>query len=266
MTRVDAPEVLARHVAALTRRALRAVAERQDDERATLAARLAIANRIAAVIADLTPAVTDADQILTSSEELLTAISDAPGVPPPVRPTVPLGMSALLVNGRGQPRIGTEVSQELASADDVDLLCAFIKWHGLRLFSRDLEEFVRRGGRLRVITTTYLGATEQRALDRLVELGAQVKISYDTRTTRLHAKAWLFRRADRRSTPRTSARRNLSKTALTDGLEWNVRLSSVRPAASHRHVRRRRSTSYWADPAFETYDPAPRRRPAATRP
>ena len=113
----DAPEVLARHVAALTRRALRAVAERQDDERATLAARLAIANRIAAVIADLTPAVTDADQILTSSEELLTAISDAPGVPPPVRPTVPLGMSALLVNGRGQPRIGTEVSKELASAD-----------------------------------------------------------------------------------------------------------------------------------------------------
>lgn len=249
----DAPEVLARHVAALTRRALRAVAERQDDERATLAARLAIANRIAAVIADLTPAVTDADQILTSSEELLTAISDAPGVPPPVRPTVPLGMSALLVNGRGQPGIGTEISKELASADHVDLICAFITWHGVRLFSWDLEEFVRRGGRLRVITTTYLGATERRALDRLIELGAQVKISYDTRSTRLHAKAWLFRRRSSLDTAYIGSS-NLSKTAQTTGLEWNVRLS----AADQPHLIDTFEATfdeYWASDDFAEYRP-----------
>jgi len=249
----DAPEVLARHIAALTRRALRAVAERQDDERATLAARLAIANRIAAVIADLTPAVTDADQILTSSEELLTAITEAPGVPPPVRPTIPLGMSALLVNGRGQPGVGAEISKELASADHVDLICAFITWHGVRLFTEDLEALIRRGGRLRVITTTYLGATERRALDRLVALGAQVKISYDTRSTRLHAKAWLFRRRSSLDTAYIGSS-NLSRTAQTTGLEWNVRLSS----ADQPHLIDTFEATfdeYWASDDFVEYRP-----------
>jgi len=58
------------------------------------------------------------------------------------------------VNGRDQPRIGSEVQRELASADRVDLLCAFIKWHGLRVLEEPLQELLRRGGQLRVITTT----------------------------------------------------------------------------------------------------------------
>ena len=172
---------------------------------------------------------------------------------------MPLSTSALLVNGRDQPRIGHEVQREMASADRVDLLCAFVKWHGLRVLEEHIDALIRRGGELRVITTTYIGATDRRALDRLVELGADVKVSYETRTTRLHAKAWLFHRATGFTTAYVGSS-NLSKAALVDGLEWNVRLSDLEQG----HLLdtfQATFDEYWDDPAFEPYDPAdPRQR------
>ncbi|KXK62205.1 restriction endonuclease subunit R [Micromonospora rosaria] len=250
----DAHEILAQHLATLARRALQAVPGGDDK----LNRQVALANRIAERIADLEPAAVDARDQVTDARNLLYAIA-APPTPPaepsfPPRPTTPLSTGALLVNGRHQPRIGHEINHELASADSVDLLCAFIKWTGLRTVEPALRELRRRGGRLRVITTTYLGATDQRALDRLAELGAEIKVSYETRTTRLHAKAWLFRRANGLTTAYVGSS-NLSKAALHDGLEWNVRISNV----EQRQVIDTFAATfedYWHDPAFEAYDPA----------
>jgi HKD family nuclease len=78
----------------------------------------------------------------------------------------------------------------------------------------------------RVVTTVFTGSTERKALDWLVTRGAEVKVSYDTQSTRLHAKAWLFRRASGFSSAYIGSS-NLSKAALVDGVEWNVRLSQV---------------------------------------
>jgi superfamily II DNA or RNA helicase len=250
----DAHELLARHVEQLMRRALRAIGS--DDPKATVR-QVAMTNQIAEAIATLAPDAATTNDLVADSRELLHALSERGGAPGPVRfpprPEIPLTASALLVNGRDQPRIGNEVQREIASADAVDLLCAFVKWHGLRILDEQLAELVRRGGRLRVITTTYIGATERRALDRLVELGAEVKISYETRTTRLHAKAWLFHRATGFSTAYVGSS-NLSKSAILDGLEWNVRLSAVEQS----HLLETFEATfeeYWADPAFESYDP-----------
>ena len=70
-----------------------------------------------------------------------------------------------------------------------------------------------------------MGATERAALDRLVrEFGAEVKIQYDAQRTRLHAKAWMFRRNTAFDTAYVGSS-NLSRAALLDGVEWNVRLS-----------------------------------------
>lgn len=223
----DADELLARPIAALARRALRAVPG-SDGQR--LAAQVAVANRIADSIAALRPDLVDGADLVADPGELLAAIIDRPPAPReprfPVRPATPLSTGALLVNGRDQPRIGHEVAHELASADGVDLLCAFIKWYGVRLLAEPIRELIARGGRLRVISTSYLGATDQRALDRLAELGAEIKISYETRTTRLPAKAWLFRRGNGTSTAYVGSS-NLSRTALLDGVEWNVRVSNL---------------------------------------
>ncbi|PWU52338.1 DUF3427 domain-containing protein [Micromonospora sp. S4605] len=249
----DAPDALARYIATLAHRALHAVAAGDDK----LSRQVHLTNRIAEAIAALSPkAATEQDQI-ADARNLLHAIA-APPTPPaapafPVRPTTPLSTGALLVNGRHQPRIGHEVTHEMTSADSVDLLCAFIKWYGLRIVDPAIRDLIARGGRLRVITTTYLGATDQRALDRLAELGAEVKVSYETRTTRLHAKAWLFRRNNGTSTAYVGSS-NLSKTALVDGVEWNVRISNIEQP----HVIDTFTATfedYWNDPAFEAYDP-----------
>ena len=113
---------------------------------------------------------------------------------------------------------------------------------------------MHRGVPIRVITTTYIGATERRALDRLVrDFGAEVKVNYELRSTRLHAKAWLFRRKSGFDTAYVGSS-NLSKAALLDGLEWNVRLSSVAtPAVLDKFEAT--FDAYWNDTAFESYDP-----------
>jgi hypothetical protein len=160
----DAHEVLSRHIAALTRQALRAVPG-QDVER--LVRQVEVANRIAAAITALLPRAVDADDLIAASHDLLTAIVERPPPPAqvrfPARPEIPLATGALLVNGRGEPRIGTEVAREMASADEVDLLCAFIKWHGLRLIEDAIRNLVDRGAALRVITTGSGGLRDDRA-------------------------------------------------------------------------------------------------------
>ena len=116
-----------------------------------------------------------------------------------------------------------------------------------------LRTHCERGHELRVITTTYTGSTERKALDALVEMGAKVKVSYETRSTRLHAKAWLFHRETGFSTAYIGSS-NLTQWALVDGVEWNVRLSQV---TTPDILEKFQATfdSYWEEPDFESYDP-----------
>src|SRR5687767_1620864 len=92
------------------------------------------------------------------------------------------------------------------------------------------------------------------SVDRLVrEFNAQVKIQYDAQRTRLHAKAWMFRRHTGFDTAYVGSS-NLSTSALLDGVEWNVRLShSTTPAL----LQKCEATfdSYWNGSEFEVYDP-----------
>ncbi|MFB9522540.1 DUF3427 domain-containing protein [Streptomyces cremeus] len=241
----SAPHVLARHVADTVRRLL-------QDLPAT--DRVHAANHILESLSTLEGAREWVDLIADGPRQLLSiAEEEAPGVYA-IRPATPLSETALITNSPEDPNLGFELRAELATADRVDLLCAFVKWHGLRVLEQSLKSARERGVPIRVITTTYIGATERRALDRLVqEFGAEVKINYELRSTRLHAKAWLFRRNSRYDTAYVGSS-NLSKAALLEGLEWNVRLSSVATPAV---LRKFEATfdSYWSESAFESYDP-----------
>ncbi|SEF55234.1 Superfamily II DNA or RNA helicase [Nonomuraea solani] len=196
----------------------------------------------------------DPDTLVDGPAKLLSIVQQTPGKTSPPRPLTSLSEAALLTNAREDPSLSHELATELASADRVDLLCAFVKWSGLRILERPLADLRRRNVPLRVITTTYMGATERRALDRLVrDFGAEVRISYEQNTTRLHAKAWLLRRRTGFDTAYVGSS-NLSRAALLDGLEWNVRLSSVTTA---RLLDKFEATfdSYWDREQFELYDP-----------
>lgn len=171
------------------------------------------------------------------------------------RPTTPLREAALLTNAPDEPSLGPELRAELVSADSVDLLCAFVMWPGIRLLEQELRQLRTHNVPIRIITSTYTGSTDRRTIDKLVEeFGAQVKVHYETKRTRLHAKAWLFRRHTGFDTGYVGSS-NLSSSALLDGVEWNVRISQI---ATPTLMRKFDATfeSYWNDPDFETYDPA----------
>lgn len=249
----DAHDPLAQYLGRLAARVLRAVGGENAERLAEQHRRV---NRIIDQLVQLAPDLLSPDVLVEEMTQLLAVLPPASGPSGPRsldRPEVPLSRSALLMNGRDQPRIGSEIVRELASADEVDLICAFVKWSGLRIVDRALADVIDRGGKIRVLTTAYMGATDRRAVDRLARLGASVKVSYDIRTTRLHAKAWLFRRQSGADTAYVGSS-NLSKAALVDGLEWNVRLSAMEQP----HVLEAFEAAfddYWQDTGFESYDP-----------
>lgn len=244
----SSPHVLARHISQAVSRRL---SQLPQDKR------VAVANKIIESLASDSAEFegSDAADLVSDGPRQLLALAEkeAPGVYA-IRPLTPLSETALITNSPEDPNLGSELRAELATADRIDLLCAFVKWYGLRVLEDSLRAARDRGVPIRVITTTYIGATDRHALDRLVrDFGAQVKVNYETRSTRLHAKAWLFRRKSGFDTAYVGSS-NLSKAALLDGLEWNVRLSSV---ATPVVLNKFEATfdAYWNDIAFELYDP-----------
>ncbi|MGW8700200.1 DUF3427 domain-containing protein [Streptomyces eurythermus] len=242
------PHVLARHIGEAVRFHLSQLPHGQQVDAANEIMR-ALASRIG------TPEVGEMVETIADGPRQLLALAkqEAPGVFA-LRPLTPLSETALITNAPDDPSLGAELRAELATADRIDLLCAFVKWYGIRVLEDALRAAKDRSVEIRVITTTYMGATDRHALDRLVrDFGATVKINYETRSTRLHAKAWLFRRNTGFDTAYVGSS-NLSKAALLDGLEWNVRLSSVTtPAVLDKFEAT--FDAYWNDIAFETYDP-----------
>lgn len=108
--------------------------------------------------------------------------------------------------------------------------------------------------RIRVLTTTYTGATEQAALDMLARLtGCEVRISLDGRRTRLHAKAWIFHRHTGFGSAYIGSA-NLSGAALLGGLEWTVKLTEHTQRVIYERAKAHFET-LWEDQEFTVYDP-----------
>jgi superfamily II DNA or RNA helicase/HKD family nuclease len=240
----EAPDRLAAHVAERLHATLRRAGELDDQ--------LALTQRLLGLL-DEANAEADRALLLDEPASVLTRVGRPllPGETPPPLPLIPLSDSDLLVNAREEPRFGEALLRELETADRVDLIVAFIRWAGIRILLDPLRRLAERGVPMRVITTTYLGSTERRALDELRGLGVEVKVSYDTRSTRLHAKAWLLHRDSGFSTAFIGSS-NLSRSALLDGLEWNVRLAEAHAPTVIEKVAATFET-YWADPEFEPY-------------
>lgn len=179
-------------------------------------------------------------------------------------PLIPLLDTTLLTNAPGEPRVGHQVVSEIDSADRIDLVMGFIRRSGIRPLLDALRRHCEGGGALRVLTTTYTGSTELAALEALRDAGAQVRISYDTTGTRLHAKAWLFHRRAGLSTAYIGSS-NLTHSAQVTGLEWNVRASSGR----NRDLVAKVAAvfeSYWESGDFVLFDPAEFRERTGARP
>jgi len=147
----------------------------------------------------------------------------------------------------------SELKKEILSSNRIDLLVSFIKFKGIIILERELAEFTQKGGQLRVITTTYMGASDYKAIQLLSRLkNTQVKISYNTENERLHAKAYLFYRNTGFHTGYIGSS-NFSRSALTDGLEWNVKITTSE--VGHLIDKFQKTfDSYWKSDDFELFE------------
>lgn len=169
-------------------------------------------------------------------------------------PLIPLLDTTLLTNAPGEPRVGHQIRTEIDSADRIDIVMAFIRRSGIRPLHDAFRRHCEHGKPLRVLTTTYTGSTEREALQMLSSAGADVRVSYDTTGTRLHAKAWLFHRASGLPTAYVGSS-NLTHSAQQSGLEWNVRASGAR----NRDLVRKIAAvfeAYWESGDFVPFDDA----------
>lgn len=201
------------------------------------------------------------ENLLDSQGKILTAIfdksnpiaADLPKYVKSIMPITGLSQSELFCGSNVGVSLETEIKREIQSSDKIYWLVSFIKWAGIRIFKNELEAFTRSGKQLKIITTSYMGATDAKAVEFLATLpNTEVKLSYNTNRERLHAKSYLFMRDTGFHTGYIGSS-NLSHSALTSGLEWNLKITSQEiPHIIEKSL----STfeTYWQSPDFEHFD------------
>jgi superfamily II DNA or RNA helicase len=201
------------------------------------------------------------ENLLDSQGKILTALfdqanpvsADLPKYVEAIMPITGLTQSELFCGSNAGISLETEIKREIQSSDKIYWLVSFIKWAGIRIFKNELESFTRSGKQLKIITTSYMGATDAKAVEFLASLpNTEVKLSYNTNRERLHAKSYLFMRNTGFHTGYIGSS-NLSHSALTSGLEWNLKITSKEiPHIIEKSL----STfeTYWESPDFEHFD------------
>ncbi len=242
----NCPDYLARHLVRQLKSVLRGMpaADRQRQQ-------IELANALLEFV-ETRQAEADEPDRVSLPGEVLRAIYR--GAAPPLPPTTPLSASNLHMNLDGEPRLGSELERELATADAVFMVVSFIQWRGWQRLKNAFHDLADRRAPVRVLTTTYIGATDFRAVQELARLpNVELRISLDGRRRRLHAKAWLFHRENGFSSVYVGSA-NLSGPALEDGIEWTVKLSEVEaPQITERF--RGAFDSLWCEPEFEVFRP-----------
>lgn len=251
----EASKVLAKYVAEVVERGL----ENLKDNGGDLNAQVALTNQIINTIqAETKDADFDALSVAKRAEQLLAlfdkqnsiwAVDEKAKV---VRPETSLAQSSLFTGAVHEPQMCTELKKEIVSCNRIDMLVSFIKWSGLRLIMDELTTFTQNGGTLRIITTSYMGATDIKAIEELRKLlNTQIKVSYDTKRTRLHAKTYVFYR-DTGFTTAYVGSSNLSNAAISSGLEWNVKVTRKDLPETIDKISAT-FESYWNSTEFEYY-------------
>lgn len=170
-----------------------------------------------------------------------------------IYPLTGLSESELFCGNNAGLSLESELKREILSSDRIYWLVSFIKWAGIRIFRQELEEFTRSGRELKVITTSYMGATDAKAVEFIASLpNTKIKLSYNTRQERLHAKSYMFIRKTGFNTGYIGSS-NLSHSALTSGLEWNLKITSQEiPHIIDKSIHT--FEAYWESEDFEVFD------------
>lgn len=247
----EAADRLALHLSNLVERTIESLPPDLRVERGS-----ALIRSIGASLAELAPRVGVDEEIPAGDARMLRAVltRGMDGKPLEIaQPEIPLLDTTLLTNAPTEPSLSRAIMSEIASADSVDAIIAFIRFSGIRPLLGALEAHTNAGKPLRILTTTFTNSTQPEALEALARIGAQIRVSYDTGSSRLHAKSWLFGRTSGASTGYVGSS-NLSHAGQVVGQEWNVRLSARRNPGAMRKLAAAFEGS-WENGDFVGYQP-----------
>ena len=200
----------------------------------------------------------DSGNLVSAQAKILTAVidktqSDYPDLAKRLEEIMPLKglVNGALFTGKGM-KLYTELQREIASSNKIWLMVSFIKKRGLELILPQLREFTDNGGQLKVITTTYMQATDYDAIIKLSKLkNTEIKITYDITSERLHAKAYVFLRETGFNTAYIGSS-NISAQALDTGAEWNVKVTQIEQPKMMKTIMDAFNASWWAED-YETF-------------
>ncbi|MCK9398845.1 MAG: DUF3427 domain-containing protein [Bacteroidales bacterium] len=254
----EASRVLSQYLVEVIRFALNLISGEDSIEK-----QIELSNKIIFLLrTELKDEVFDEDLIATEAK-ILSAIfskidagfSDFEKHLKEITPYTRLSQSELFTGNNAGISLESEIKKEILSSDKINFLVSFIKWTGIRIFEKELFEFTEKGGQLKVITTSYMGATDLKAVMYLSGLNnTEIKISYNTDNERLHAKAYLFFRNTGFHTGYIGSS-NISRSALTSGLEWNLKVTTKEVGHIIDKFQKTFDT-YWQDKEFELFDKA----------
>ncbi|HTD41505.1 MAG TPA: phospholipase D-like domain-containing protein, partial [Mucilaginibacter sp.] len=237
-----------------------ALNEIKDDEK-TLR-QIELSNKIIQLLIEELPKLSLSENLIETEGKILEAVFSKLNSPFPdfnerlkqITPYTRLSQSELFTGNNVGISLESEIKKEILSADEICWLVSFIKYSGIRIFKEELEEFTNSGKRLKIITTSYMGATDVKAVEFLSNLkNTEIRVSYNADHERLHAKAYLFLRNTGFNTGYIGSS-NISRSALTNGLEWNLKVTSKE--INHIIDKFKKTfDTYWVDKDFELYQP-----------
>ena len=253
----EAKNILTQYIANITKTALKYIRDDIKDSNEYLLKQIEICNDIIELLKEKLQDKEFEELKINESAEVLTYVysrmNNTNFNNEIIRPETSISRTSLFTGSKREPNLNEEMKKEIASADEICMLVSFIKWSGLRTILDELKAFTSSGKKLKIITTSYMEATDFKAVEELSKLNnTEIKVSYDTERTRLHAKSYVFKR-DNGFTTAYVGSSNVSNVAMTSGLEWNVKLSEKE---SFEIITKINATfeTYWNDPIFETFD------------
>ena len=253
----EAKNILTQYIANITKTALKYIRDDIKDSNEYLLKQIEICNDIIELLKEKLQDKEFEELKISESAEVLTYVysrmNNTNFNNEIIRPETSISRTSLFTGSKREPNLNEEMKKEIASADEICMLVSFIKWSGLRTILDELKAFTSSGKKLKIITTSYMEATDFKAIEELSKLSnTEIKVSYDTERTRLHAKSYVFKR-DNGFTTAYVGSSNMSNVAMTSGLEWNVKLSEKE---SFEIITKINATfeTYWNDPIFETFD------------
>lgn len=119
-----------------------------------------------------------------------------------------------------------QLINSLKQADSVDIVVSFLMESGVRMLLGELDNALKRGAKIRILTGNYLGITQPSALYLIkYKLGEKVDLRfYNEKNRSFHPKSYMFHYKGYSTIYIGSS--NISRSALTSGIEWNYRFSS----------------------------------------